>query len=258
MTDGRPQRALMIAAVGRVGLAPEDVWRTGLLLGGTLSLPDVREYLHQRLDLPAPESDILAAAVNTLLRGTGMNLAVPPMAEDAPEGSGGGIGDLGADAAFLLTDKEQEQQRLEAVRRTSLLDTEPEERFDAITRRAHERFRSSSVIVTLLDEHRQFLKSAIGPVEQNMPRTRSFCDTTIRESVPVIVEDAFDDPRFRWNPLVLGDPFIRFYAGHPLRSPDGWAVGTLCVIDQEPRTFDAEDEADFHAMALEVQAQLNA
>ncbi|MFC3300718.1 GAF domain-containing protein [Arthrobacter agilis] len=257
--DGRPQRALMIEALERAGLGAEDVWRTGLLLGGTTPLAGVRAYLQRRLDLQARESDILAVAVNAILRKRGVDVVVSPLAEDAADLRGDDPGQgLRADTAFLLTAEEQEGQRLAAVRRTGLLDTDQEERFDAITRRAQGRFRTSSVIVTLIDEHRQFLKSAIGPVEQNMPRARSFCNTTIGEPVPVVVPDTFDDPRFRWNPLVLGEPFIRFYAGHPLRSPEGWAVGTLCVIDQEPRVFDADDEADFHSFALEAQHQLDA
>lgn len=246
---GRPQRALMLQAISAAALTIDTVTDRYLASGGTASPEAVSRYLNGLADLPSRESDLLADTVNDLGQKSPA-LPVPYLAEDTADGSPErSRRALGAAGAFLLSDSEQEQARIDAVARTNLLDTVPEERFDRITRTAQQHFRVSTAIVTLIDDKRQFLKSVIGPVEQNMPRARSFCNTTIRTPDPLIVRDTFHDEHLRWSPLVLGEPFIRFYAGHPLRSPDGWIVGTLCVIDQHTRTFSGADEQSLRRLA---------
>lgn len=256
---GRPQRALIIQALTWSSVTTDEVVDCYRAFGGTAPRDAVREYLRGAADLPFQQSDILADVVNDLLGPTSGAVPVPPVAEDAPEESAEtSRHNLGAGGAFLLSDAEKEEERLAAVARTTLLDTVPEERFDRITREARDRFQVSSAIVTLIDDRRQFLKSVIGPVEQNMPRTRSFCNTTILASGPLIVRDTFDDEHFRWSPLVLGEPFIRFYAGYPLRGPGGWTVGTLCVIDQDPRDFSRFDGRSLRRLARVAEHELAA
>ncbi|BBE24638.1 hypothetical protein MN0502_35210 (plasmid) [Arthrobacter sp. MN05-02] len=202
---------------------------------------------------------MLADALNGLLKHDPASSPVAIAAEDGPYASPEASRQaLGAAGAFLLSEEEKEQERVRAVARTGLLDTPPEERFERIARKAQQRFRSSSAIITLIDDRRQFLKAVIGTVQQNMPKTRSFCNTTIQTPGPLVVRDAFIDDRFKWNPLVLGEPFIRFYAGHPIHDPEGWIIGTLCVIDQTTRTFDDDDERHLHDIALEAQQEINA
>ncbi|WP_026548906.1 GAF domain-containing protein [Arthrobacter sp. Br18] len=103
-------------------------------------------------------------------------------------------------------------------------------------------FDVSMATVSLIDDHRQFLNSVVGQVLQNMPRKISFCNATIRNAGLLVVNDAQTDERFTTNPLVTGEPYIRFYACYPLKGPGGWTIGTLCVIDQKPRGFTTEDE----------------
>ena len=90
-------------------------------------------------------------------------------------------------------------------------------------------------LVSLVDAERQWLKSRHGLDANQVPRDISFCGHVIAEGAPLVVPDTFDDPRFADNPLTSGEPGVRFYAGMPLRSPDGFVLGTLCAIDRIPR-----------------------
>ncbi len=108
-----------------------------------------------------------------------------------------------------------ESARLEALNALGVLDTPPEDRFDRVVRLAQRLFDVPTVAVNLVDEDRQWAKAAIGLPTQ-LPRQQSFCDHTIRRPDTMVVTDARQDERFRDNPLVTGDPHIRFYAGHPL------------------------------------------
>ncbi|PPB50147.1 hypothetical protein C4K88_05635 [Arthrobacter pityocampae] len=255
---GRPQRALMLQAIAAEALDTDHITKRYLDGGGTAPFAAVRDYLSGSIELPARETNLLADVVNMLAQRSPA-LPVPHAAHDAADGSSAmSWRELGASSAFMLSDAEKEQARLDAVTRTHLLDTGPEERFDRITRNAQQRFQVSTAIVTLIDDERQFLKSVIGPVEQNMPKARSFCNTAIETSQPLIIRDTFHDEKFKWSPLVLGDPFIRFYAGYPLRSPDGWTVGTLCVIDQQARPFSPSDEHSLSRLALMAEHELAA
>ncbi len=137
-----------------------------------------------------------------------------------------------------------ETRRLTALRALNILDTDPEERFDRITRLAQRLFGTSMATVTFVDADRQWFKSAHG-VEAGgeNPRDVSFCAHAILEPDTTVIADAREDERFADNPLVVGEPNIRFYAGHPVTAPGGEAVGTLCVLDDKPRAsgdFDAE------------------
>lgn len=155
------------------------------------------------------------------------------------------------------TSAEGEQKRLASLASTELLDSPPEERFDRITRLAQELFGVSTATVALIADDRQVLKSLAGTLDTVIPRADAFCSHTITTPDTMVVEDARQDARFRSNPLVLGQPNIRFYAGQPLQGPGGWNIGTLCLIDQNPRTFTAEQEQILRDLAAIVQREIS-
>jgi GAF domain-containing protein len=134
-----------------------------------------------------------------------------------------------------------EKERLQALRDLLILDTPPEERFDRITQFASFEFDVPIVVISLVDEERQWFKSLVGLDACSTSRDISFCTHAILQDEILIIEDATKDERFFDNPLVLGDPHIRFYAGAQLILPKGEMVGTLCLIDQKPRIFDKTD-----------------
>ncbi len=151
----------------------------------------------------------------------------------------------------------EEERRLESLGATELLDTPAEEGFDRITRLARTLFGVSTATVALVADDRQFLKSVAGNLESNIARANAFCSHTILTPETLVVEDAREDDRFSANPLVLGQPNIRFYAGQPLQGPGGWNIGTLCIIDQTPRTFDDEQRQVLRDLAAVVQREIN-
>jgi signal transduction histidine kinase len=130
-----------------------------------------------------------------------------------------------------------------ALRALELLDTPREERFDRITRTAQRLLHAPIALITLVDVERQWFKSCQGLGISETPRSVSFCAHAIAADDILVVPDAHLDPLFVDNPLVTGPPYIRFYAGKPVRSPSGHRMGTLCVIDTEPRTGLSDDEA---------------
>lgn len=249
-----PTRAALIEA----GLPVGELWISYFSLGGNLSELEVDAYLSGHSDIAVFDRDVLAIAANELLMDGSSAMRVPNSTGSqafVPDDDGRRM--LGAAGAFLLSAAEAESERLDAVTRTHLLDTPGEERFDRITRQAKDHFKVSTATIALIDDRRQFLKSMVGNVSQNMPRQISFCNATIRNAGPLIVNDARTDPRFKTNPLVLGEPYIRFYAGHPLQGLRGWTVGTLCIIDQNPRDFSPEDEQTLRELATSTEQELN-
>lgn len=150
-----------------------------------------------------------------------------------------------------------EQLRLAAVRATKLLDTPAEGRFDRITRIARRLAEAPIATITLIDEDRQWFKSAMGVVNKSEdPRSISFCSHAIEQDEVYVVEDAAADPTFSANPLVTGEPGIRFYAGAPIRYL-GQRVGTLCVIDTEPRDLSPSLKQDLQDLAQWVESEID-
>lgn len=136
---------------------------------------------------------------------------------------------------------EQEAKRLETLKQLHLLDTDPEERFDRLTRIAKRLFGVPIALVSLVDLNRQWFKSKQGLSAEESPRDISFCGHAILGNDVFVVPDTLLDKRFHDNPFVLNEPKIRFYAGVPLQVPNGSKLGTLCLIDRDPRTMSQED-----------------
>lgn len=151
-----------------------------------------------------------------------------------------------------------EAERLVALYRLNLLDTPAEERFDRITRMARRLFDVPIAVVTLLDQDRQWFKSKQGIDSCQTPREISFCGHTILSKHVMVIEDAACDVRFDDNPLVIGEPHIRFYAGYPLTTMDDHRIGALCIIDVVPRRFNREDQAMLQDLGQLVEQEFTA
>ena len=136
-----------------------------------------------------------------------------------------------------------ETQRLLSLHSLRILDTPSEERFDRITRMAQRLFGVEMCVFSLVDADRQWFKSKMGLTTSETARDISFCGHAINEPGALVVPDAANDERFHDNPLVNGPPKVRFYAGHPVCSPDGHRIGAFCLIDSKPRTL-TDDELE--------------
>ena len=149
-----------------------------------------------------------------------------------------------------------EAARLEALRQYNVLDTEAEQSFDDLAFLASHVCGTPIALITLVDQDRQWFKSAVGFPARETPRDISFCAHAILQAGPTLVRDALDDERFADNPLVTAAPRIRFYAGTPLVTPEGFPLGTLCVIDRVPRELKPAQLEALRALGRQVMAQL--
>lgn len=149
-----------------------------------------------------------------------------------------------------------EAARVAALNRYAILDTEPEQSFDELVILAAHICKTPIAMLSLVDEHRQWFKSKVGVQIQETPREVSFCSHAIQQDDLFIVSDTHRDPRFRDNALVAGEPHIRFYAGAPLVNEDGFALGTLCVVDREPRELDEDQKSALLALRRLALAQI--
>lgn len=158
----------------------------------------------------------------------------------------------------VLASPNSEVRRLAALAEYGLLDTAPEDPLDRLTQLAAGLFRVPIVLLSLVDADRQFFKSRVGLPVCELDRDTSFCTHAIRQNDIFVVPDAATDPRFATNPLVLGPPFIRFYAGKTLVAPDGEHIGTLCLIDTAPdHPFTEADAGNLRHIASLVIGQMD-
>ena len=148
---------------------------------------------------------------------------------------------------------EAEAARLTALRRYAILDTQPERAFDDLTLLASHICSTPIALITLVDADRQWFKSRVGMTAGQTSRAVSFCTHAIEQPDLFIVPDASIDARFRDNPQVAEDPKIRFYAGAPLVTPDGHALGTLCVADSVPRELSEDQKQGLAALGRQVE-----
>ncbi len=149
-----------------------------------------------------------------------------------------------------------DKRRLQVLWQYEVLDTVPEQVFDDLTELAARICEAPIALITLVDEDRQWFKSKVGVTVKETSRDISFCAHAINQNDLFIVPDATQDARFAQNPLVTSDPKIRFYAGAPLITPDGYALGTLCVIDKVPRDLRPEQKQALRVLARHVMTQL--
>ncbi|MBD8532685.1 MULTISPECIES: GAF domain-containing protein [unclassified Massilia] len=173
---------------------------------------------------PGGHRRVRLSAVSTLLRERAGGTVTAGSADP---------GDFLADAACALPG--HEHARLMALRATGLVDSEAEAVFDRLTWLATQVTECPIALLSLVTAHRQWFKSRVGFELPQSAREDAFCNHTINQAGPLVVPDALLDVRFQRNPLVVGTPHVRFYAGFPLVDDEGFKLGALCVMDKEPR-----------------------
>ena len=162
----------------------------------------------------------------------------------------------GAPDALEIPLPDDETGRLAALARLEILDTGPEQEFDDLTLLASQLCATPVAFISFVDRDREWLKSKVGISESSFPRLLAFCAHAITGRDVFVVPDVAADPRFSRNPLMTGERGVRFYAGAPLLTPEGFAVGALCVIDRVPREMSAAQIEALRALSRQVMAQL--
>jgi GAF domain-containing protein len=157
---------------------------------------------------------------------------------------------------MIIAKPDNEAGRIAALEKYAILDTDAEQSFDDLTLLASFICKTPMALISLVDEDRQWFKSRVGINASETSRDIAFCSTAILQSDIFVVPDALKDDRFRDNPLVVSDPHIRFYAGAPLINEDGYALGTLCVVDRAPRELASDQREALKALSRLVLAQL--
>lgn len=153
---------------------------------------------------------------------------------------------------------DNEKERLEAVHKMAILDTEPEERFDVLTKEAVEKLNVPISTLTILDKDREWFKSCEGLDKKEGERAISFCGHALLVRNIFFVEDTLEDPRFSDNPMVVGSPFIRFYGGIAIVDhKTGHYIGVFCIKDTKPRTLNSEEIDIFMDLADRAERELN-
>ncbi|WP_293750210.1 GAF domain-containing protein [uncultured Paraglaciecola sp.] len=152
---------------------------------------------------------------------------------------------------------DNETERLCSLYNLAILDTAPEQRYDYIPEKVKSYFNVPIALISLVDCERQWFKSSQGLDATETSREISFCGHAINQNGVYMVNDTFEDERFSDNPLVIGEPFIRFYAGAPIKSDEGYSIGTLCIIDTSPRILTENDQVLLREFADMVERELN-
>lgn len=147
-------------------------------------------------------------------------------------------------------------QRLAALERYDILDTPEEDAFERVAALIQLVFRVDTSVVSMIDGHRQWYKAARGTPNTGVPIEETFCRLTVEADAPLVIADASKDDRLKDNPHVTGDAHVRFYAGVPLRTPEGVTIGTLCAIDSQPREFSPHDTEVLEGLARIVMNEL--
>ena len=178
------------------------------------------------------------------------------IAGSSPPGEASQYGRQGGLPMASPTMIKNEPARLAALQKYAILDSEPEQAFDDLVQLASFICDTPIAMISLVDENRQWFKSKIGVSVSETPREIAFCNTAIRQSDIFVVPDTLNDERFRSNPLVTSEPKIRFYAGAPLINEEGYALGTICVVDKTPREFTPAQQAALKALSRLVLAQM--
>ncbi|MCS7005241.1 MAG: GAF domain-containing protein [Cytophagales bacterium] len=154
------------------------------------------------------------------------------------------------------SDSQKETLRLNALLKYEILDTEEEQVFNDLAKITSQICQTPIALVNLLDSSRQWFKAKVGIQIQETPRELSFCTHAIQQDEIFEIEDATQDARFSQNPYVTGEPYVRFYAGMPLKTPQGYNIGTLCVIDTKKRKLSDAQKLALRTLAQQVIFQL--
>lgn len=149
-----------------------------------------------------------------------------------------------------------EANRLKMLKELLVLDTAPEARFDMITHYAATLFQVPIAFISFIDADRQWFKSKCGIEITETPRAFSLCAHAVRANQMLVITDTLVDPRFATHPMVIGKPYIRFYAGAPLRMATGECAGTLCIVDRVPRNIDQDQLGELTELAKLVVCEL--
>ena len=286
--DGRHRVLVALPESAEAGVIDEALTAEGVEVARCAGMADVVECCRSRAaQLVLLEESPTGIEAARAIRSTGGSSAEVPivLVGTSRRGSAGGAAPVGGDdcaserltspfsveyarsriRAWLLRVEsrwtpaaipQDEEERLAALGRLGLLDSEPEERFDRLARLAAGLLEAPVSLVTLVDRDRQWFKSKVGTLIEETSRDVSFCAHAILGAEAMVVPDALQDARFADNPIVAGPPHVRFYAGCPLTLPDGHALGTLCVLDTRPRQLTAEQRRLLRDLADLVEEEL--
>ena len=254
-----PQQWLTRQVLADAGVDPFEAWVVYVGLGGTAEGVLVDGYLSGLVPAPRADRDLIARAVNLLVEESPGVVGQAPLRSDPAWPDGGAFGSYRDSDVFpadlirpLLSASRAEDLRLESLRRAGLLDGASAKQFDAITAEAARRFPGCASSLALVTGETPVVTSSSGTVGPASVRD-AFCHRTIDGPGPFIVTDALHDPRVSSDPLVVGAPHLRFYAGHPVLGPGGWRIGSLCIVADQPRGFSMADARSLRILAASVQ-----
>ncbi|MHA7208465.1 hypothetical protein [Arthrobacter sp. MDT1-65] len=239
---------------------PFEVWVVYVGLGGTGEGILVDGYLNGLSPAPRADRDLISRAVNLLVEERPAPAGRAPLRTDPAWRGAEAFGSY-RDSDVLPADlirplagaAAAEELRAESLDRAGLLRAANGKQFDAITAEAARRFPGCSSSLALRTRKRRVVTSASGSLGSADPHDAIFCHRTIDGTGPFIVTDALHDPRVSSDPLVVGAPHIRFYAGYPVLGPGGWHIGSLCVVADRPRGFSLADARSLRLLVASVE-----
>lgn len=264
------QQGVTADLAARFGLEPEEVHSLYRMSGGMCSSAEVSAYLLSGGMLPSLQRNLVAHAVNEILDRSfplGADERAPYTHHDVATAAGYSPSEFDGDHVDRRLRRpfgkecvpdENESDRLEDLHASRLLN--PGASKSASLRRlpalARQYFGSMGSAVTLVDADQLRTLVADGVPETDLPRGLSMCNAAIRFDSTMVIPDTLLDRRFNTSPYVLGAPYIRFYAGHPINGPEGHRIGALCVVDSAPRTFSSSDRRKLRTLAALVQLEI--
>jgi GAF domain-containing protein len=263
------QQGLTVDLVQRFTIGVAGVYEAYADIGGMCSFTEVSEYLHGVGALPALQRDLVSHAVNEALtdpypRCPG--LRAPYTGAAIATAAGHGPSRFDSDVleerlryrtpSTVRLFRDDEMSRVASVHAANLLAAEHAHGLKRLTRVAREYFGVRASAVNLITVDRQLTPAVTGLSLDHMPRGTAICSETVRFDTTLVVHDTLEDPRFSTNPFVVGEPHIRFYAGHPIQGPGGYRIGALCILDDKPRQFTTGDERKLRTLAALVHLEL--
>lgn len=269
MSDADVQQGITVDLVLQYGLSAPTIYALYSTMGGMSTWGEVRGYLQGLSALPQLQRDLVAHAVNVHLNDLFLRKATTRAPySSADVGAAAGLARSEFDGERLAEHRrwhqvggspledDAESERLASLNASGLLTKPLTGTLERLPRMAQEHFGVMGAAINLITADRQVTKAAAGLARGEVPRDYAFCNETIRFDRTHVIPDAHQDPRYFDNELVRGEPHIRFYAGHPIQGPGNMRVGSLCIIDDNPRAFDAGDERKLRTLAALVQLEI--